>query len=89
VEDLATSDLTKHQTEELDPTAESAKLRRLFPKVQKKTAERMSVDAATEITKTLNHRIDVNDRSVALEKLNAKEPVNEAVEQGFEPAERI
>ena len=89
MEDSVTSDLTRHQVEELGATAESVKLTRLFFKVQKKITERMSADAATEITKTLNHRIDVNDRSVALEKLNAKEPVNEAVEQGFEPAERI
>ena len=49
----------------------------------------MSVDAATEITKTLNHRIDVDDLSVAAEKSNAKGLLNEAVKQGFKQAERI
>jgi hypothetical protein len=89
VEDLATSDLTRHQAEELGANAESAKQRRLFSKAQKKTTERMSVRTAPQITKTLNHRVDVDHLSVDAEKLNAKGLVNEAVEHCFKPAERI
>jgi glycine cleavage system regulatory protein len=89
LQDYATSDLIRHQAEELGATAESAKLRRLFSKFQKKTTERLSVDATTEIMKTLNHRIHVDDLLVAAEKSNAKGPANEAVEHGFKPPERI
>jgi hypothetical protein len=48
----------------------------------------MSVSAAPEDTKTVNHRIDVVDLSAAAENMNTKGLVSEAIEQGFKPAER-